>query len=288
MFTCGTAVAPRYMRKTPATVREVLVSSKSSVSGTPGRRRKPDEADSSIEGLAAAPARRKGARRRRKGGPSRARSRSRLLPVLLGALGVAVVALAVVLVLQFASGGAAAPENPVPESFEIHDSGSELLATREADSRPLNKGELFGEDAEQIESESQGVTFDMQASSLSKDCAAAVWGGEVRSALSDAGCTQAAAAGYTSDTYVGAVVMFNLRDQKAAQTVATALQPPKGEEAEPGGFIAVPSAEKDPFSSLGAGFSAAEATVSGHYLTVTWVQSIDSDDPAERKSLISL
>ncbi|WP_131098224.1 hypothetical protein [Streptomonospora litoralis] len=207
--------------------------------------------------------------------------------MLLGALGVAVVALVVVLVLQFATGGADAPENPVPAAFEIHDSGTEILATREADSRPLNKSELFGEDAKQIDSESQGITFELQSSSLSEDCASVVWGDDVRTALSEADCTQAARAGYTSDKYVGAVVMFNLRDQEAGQAVATALQPPKGEQAQPGGFIAVPTPEEDPFSSLGAGYSAAEATVSGHYLTVTWVQSIDSDDPSQRESLVS-
>nr|WP_255429810.1 hypothetical protein [Streptomonospora sp. PA3] len=235
---------------------------------------------------APSPARRKGARRRRRG-PSRAGSRGRLLPILLGALGVAVVALVVVLVVQFTAGGATAPENPVPTAYEVHDSGNEVLATREADSRPLNKGELFGEDSKRIDSESQGITFELQTSSLTDDCASAVWGERVSAALADAGCTQAARAGYTSDGYVGAVAMFNLRDQKAANAVATALQPPKDAAAEPAGFIEVPAAEEDPFSSLGAGFSAAEATVSGHYLTVAWVQSIESDDPAERESLVS-
>ncbi|MFD0776369.1 hypothetical protein ACFQZ2_20745 [Streptomonospora algeriensis] len=210
-----------------------------------------------------------------------------MLPLLLGALGVAVVALVVVLVLQFATGGAEAPENPVPAAFQIHDSGSEVLATRETDSRPLNKSELFGGDAEQIDSKSQGITFQLQTSSLSKDCASAVWGTGVRTALADADCTQAARAGYTSEDYVGAAAMFNLRDTEAAQAVATALQPPKNPEADPSGFIAVPAAGEDPFSRLGAGYSAAEATVSGHYLSVVWVQPIDSKDPAERVSLVS-
>ncbi|GAA1777825.1 hypothetical protein [Streptomonospora arabica] len=262
------------------------MSSKSSVSGTPGRRRKPDEADS-IEGLAAPPDRRKGARRRRRRSSRAKAPGTKLLPLLLGALGVAVVALAVVLVLQFVGGGAQAPEDPVPAAFEIHDSGSEVLATREVDSRPLNKGELFGEDAKTIESESQGISFELQTSSLVEDCASAVWGEAVRSALADADCTQAARAGYTSADYVGAVAMFNLKDAEAAQAVATALQPPKDTQSKQTGFISVPTPEEDPFSSLGAGYSAAEATVSGHYLTVLWVQSIESDDPAARESLVS-
>ncbi|WP_052810051.1 hypothetical protein [Streptomonospora alba] len=255
------------------------------MSGVPGRRRKPDEADS-IEGLGAPSARRKGARRRSKGARAKAPG-GRLLRLLLGALGVAVVALVVVLVLQFATGGVDAPENPVPSAYETHDSGSEVLATRENDSRPLNKRELFGGDAEQIDSSSQGITFDLQTSSLSKDCASAVWGEGVRTALTEADCTQAARAGYTSDGYVGAAVMFNLRDAEAAQSVATALQPPKDPDAEPSGFITVPKAEEDPFSRLGGGYSAAEATVSGHYLSVVWVQPLDAEDPAERTSLVS-
>ncbi|NYI94782.1 hypothetical protein HNR12_001059 [Streptomonospora nanhaiensis] len=207
-----------------------------------------------------------------------------MLPLLMGALGVAVVALAVVLVLQFVSGGSA-PENPVPTAYETHDTGDEILATREVDSRPLSEGEIFG-DAEEIDSSSQNVTFTLAESGLTEDCASAVWGEEVAAALADADCTQAARAGYTSGDYLGAAVMFNLRDQEAAQAVATALKPPKDPEAEPAGFITVPGADGE-LADLGAGYSAAEATVSGHYLTVTWVQATDSTDTAERESLVS-
>ncbi|MDA8369845.1 MAG: hypothetical protein M0026_08225 [Nocardiopsaceae bacterium] len=261
--------------------------SESSVAGSAGRRRKTDEADS-IAGLDASPSRRKGARRRRRSGRSGAggKGRGKALPLLLGALGLAVVALVAVLVVRFMAGGDAAPANAAPAVYGIYDSEniSEVLSSQEQDSRALAEGELFERGNEEIES--QGITFTLAASSLSEDCAAAVWGEAVQKALADAGCTQAARAGYTSGDHVGLAAMFNLRDTEAAQAVAEALQPPKDPEAEAPGFVTVPT-EEAPFDKLGAGYSAAEATVSGHYLVVTWVQSVDSTDPAEKESLTS-
>ncbi|WP_084469071.1 hypothetical protein [Nocardiopsis trehalosi] len=258
--------------------------SESSVSGSRGRRRKTDEADA-IEGLAA-PARRtgaKGSRRRRKGG---GKKRSPLLLVLLGLLGAAVVALAVVLVLRFTGGGAAAPENARPAAYGVFDSQniSEALPTREADRRPLAEGEMFERGNEEIDS--RGITFTLAASSLSDDCAGAVWGDAVTEALAAADCTQVARAGYTSDEYVGVAAMFNLADTEAAQAVAESMEPPTDPEAEAPGFV-LPPTDEEPFNVLGAGFSQAEATVSGHFLVVTWTQATDSTDPAEREQLTS-
>ncbi|GAA3727231.1 hypothetical protein HDA32_003656 [Spinactinospora alkalitolerans] len=247
-----------------------------------GRRRKPAGADS-IEGLVAPPPRRKGAKgsRRRKGERKR---RGRMLPVLIVALGVAVVALVAVLVMEFVVGGSASAGRAVPASYEIYDSGeaTEVLGDREVDPRPLAESEVFERGNDEIDS--QGITFTLAAKSLTDNCAEAVWGERVAAALEEADCSQVARAGYTSDDYVGVATMFKLRDTDASQAVAAALEPPEEDsDAEPG-FL-VPPGEEEPFSGLGGGYSAAEATVNGHYLVVTWVQSLGSTSPEERENL---
>ncbi|WP_026119965.1 hypothetical protein [Nocardiopsis potens] len=251
-----------------------------------GRRRKTDEAEGSP-----APGRRSAGSRRR---PDRSgtedggkKKRGKALPILLGALGLAVVALAVVLVLQFTSSGPQAPADARPSSYTIvyeSERMSEVLADQEVDSRPLAEGEMFERDNEEIES--QGITFTLKAKSLEDDCSAAVWGDEAAAALSDAGCTQAARAAYDSEDYVGVAALFNLRDAEAAQAVAEALEQPKSLEDKGPGFIANPGGE-DPLTRLGTGYSRAEASVNGHYLMVAWAQDKSSEDPAEHQDLTS-
>ncbi|MFW5417444.1 hypothetical protein J0910_12605 [Nocardiopsis sp. CNT-189] len=250
-----------------------------------GRRRKTDEAEGSP-----APGRRSaGSRRRpeRGGAEDGGKKRGKALPILLGALGLAVAALAVVLVLQFTSSGPEAPEDARPSSYTIvyeSERMSEVLSDQEVDSRPLAEGEMFERDNKEIES--QGITFALKATSLEDDCSAAVWGDEAAAALSDAGCTQAARAAYDSEDYVGVAALFNLRDAEAAQAVAEALEQPKSPEDKGPGFIANPGGE-DPLTRLGTGYSRAEASVNGHYLMVVWAQDKSSEDPTEHQDLTS-
>ncbi|TQN31461.1 hypothetical protein FHX37_1365 [Haloactinospora alba] len=255
--------------------------SESSVSGTPGRRRKPDEADS-IAGLAAPAPRKKGSRRRRKNNASN----GKLLRVLLSVLGVAVVALVAVLLVQFVWGGATAPEQARPAAYNVEDSQTitEALATREDDNRDIGESEFFERGNEEFES--QGLTFELEESDITADCAEAVWGEELRTALREGGCEQAARAGYTSDDHVAAAVVFNLEDTDASESVAEAMRPPQDAEAEAPGFFTVPG-DSSPLDRLGGGYSAAEAMVSGHYLVVVWVQSVASDSPQEEEDLTS-
>ncbi|MFC7328368.1 hypothetical protein [Marinactinospora rubrisoli] len=254
-----------------------------SAPGSPGRRRKPAGGDS-IEGLAAPPPRRKGARRKsRRGGSDSGGKRGKLVPVLLGVLGTAVVvAVVVVLVIRFGFSGGT--EQAAPNSYGVYTSRetTEVLADRETDPRPLAEQEVFERGNDEIDS--QGMTFTLAASSLTDDCAQAVWGESVVQALADADCSQVARAGYTSEDHVGVAAILKLRDADAARAVAAALEPPDGEEEAANGFLLPPS-EEEPFDRLGAGYSAAEATVNGHYLVVTWVQSLSSTSPEERENL---
>ncbi|PSK86545.1 hypothetical protein CLV63_13432 [Murinocardiopsis flavida] len=258
----------------------------SSASGTAGRRRKSADADSAeaIEGLVApAPGSRR--RRRSKGGGRAAKPGGRLLPWLLGALGLAVVALGVVVVMEYTGGGEAA-ENGRATDYTVYpnEGNTELLASTKVDSRALSAPEVFERNNAKIES--QDITFTLGARSLTKDCGDAVWGGSVAKALSDAGCSQAASGAYTSDGYEGVATIFNLRSTKAATAVADELTPPDDPKAKAPGFLVAP--DKDGKTvAMGTGYSAAEADINGHYLLVTWVQQTGAKDPAKKVDLSS-
>ncbi|GAA1984649.1 hypothetical protein GCM10009799_07540 [Nocardiopsis rhodophaea] len=266
--------------------------------GGRGRRRKNDDAEAiaglvadprSPEGVAggdtAGPSPRPKGSRRKRPEPAPKKSFGRALPLLLGALGIAVIALVVVLVIQFMPGGASAPEQARPVSYTVLGSGDSLndvLASQDTDSRPLNEHEVFRDE----EISSQGITFKLADQALTEDCSEMVWGDDLKKALKGAGCTQAARGAYVSDDYVGLAVLFNLSDTDGSQAVADAMELPDDPDSEAGGFL-VTGADDGDVAALGAGYNEAEATVSGHYLLVTWAQPKDSTSTEEKESLSS-
>ncbi|WP_017573549.1 hypothetical protein [Nocardiopsis halotolerans] len=265
--------------------------SESPAPGPEGRRRKNSESDAASEGRSS----RTGGRRRAGGRRKKeAKRRGPLIAVVAGALVVALVALGVVLYMELGQGGdgeQAAPRTR-PAVYVVRDTGSmnEVLVTRETDSRPLNEGELFGDNNTEISS--QSIDFTLRDSNLTEDCSAAVWGEPIRSALTEADCTQAGRATYLSDTYFGVVAVFNLADVEGSRAVAASMAAPEGAEgeaeaAEAGqgpGFVLSPSGA-EPFDRMGSGYSASDAIVSGHYLVVVWVQPTDSESVDDRVSL---
>ncbi|MCK9869965.1 hypothetical protein MRI28_09965 [Nocardiopsis dassonvillei] len=256
--------------------------SEPSASGPAGRRRKTSEPDTEPEGRSS----REGGRRRA-GGRRKKESRrlGPLIAIVAGVLVVALIALGVFLYLNAGEGGEgqAAPQTR-PAVYRVVDAGSmnEVLATREADSRPLNENELFGDRNAEISS--QSIDFTLGESVLAEDCAAAVWGEPAKAALAEADCTQAGRATYVSDTYFGVVAVFNLADVEGSRAVAAALAEPEGEGAQDPGFVLSPSGA-EPFDRLGSGYSASDAVVSGHYLVLVWVQPTDSESVEDRVSL---
>lgn len=205
---------------------------------------------------------------------------------------VALIALGVVLFVQLSGdeGEQAAAQESRPVVYKVRDAGNmnEVLASREVDSRPLNEGELF--ERRNAEISSQSIDFTLAESELTDDCAGAVWGEVLTQALADADCTQAGRATYVSDNFFGVATVFNLADVEGSRAVAQALDLPALEEGqEPEdvvdpGFVMAPSGA-EPFDRLGAGYSAADAIVSGHYLVVVWVQPADSESVEERVTL---
>lgn len=206
--------------------------------------------------------------------------------MLLGATAVAAAAAAVVVIAEFALGGSeSAPADARPISYQVDNVGgnvSETLPSREVDSRALGESEVLERGNEEIES--QGITFELVASTFTDTCEEAVWGEEVQQALADAECAQAVVGGYTSDDYVGIAAMFNLVDADAAAAVANAMEPPDSPDAEAPGFVSVPGDDSS-LDTLGSGYSAAQASVSGHYLVVSWAQSEDPPAVDERENL---
>ncbi|MBB4931029.1 hypothetical protein F4561_001849 [Lipingzhangella halophila] len=262
--------------------------SESSAPGSTGRRRKPDEADS-IEGLAAPPPERTGAKgtRRRRKPSTESKGRSTRSRVLLGTAAVVAVVVIVVLGVQYFLGGSAGgPPDPRPVAYQIDNvegNINETLTSREVDTRALSESEVLERGNEEIES--QGITFELASTTFTDACEDAVWGEEVRQALADAECTQAAVGGYTSDDHVGVAAMFNLVDVDASAAVAEAMEPPDSPDAEASGFVSVPSGEAS-LDDLGTGgYSAAQASVSGHYLVIAWAQSKDPPGADERENL---
>ena len=214
----------------------------------------------------------------------------------MGVLVVALIGVGVVFYLRSGSEeGGSSPVQARPAAYQVVDSGNmnTLLASREDDSRVLNQSELF--ERSNAEISSQSLEFTLRDSDLSEDCSQAVWGQDVRDALAAADCVQAGRATYVSDTYFGVAAVFNLGDVEGSRAVAAAMAEPEDaaeggeEDAEAApeiGFVVPPSGE-DPFDRLGAGYSAADAIVSGHYLVVVWVQPTGSESVEERVSLSS-
>lgn len=216
----------------------------------------------------------------------------------MGALALALIALGVVLVVQRGGGeGAseAAPETrPALYDLRLSDSSemNRVLNSREDDQRPLNEGELFERNNEEISS--QSIDFTLRDSDLTEDCSEAVWGTQVQDALTAADCTQVGRATYVSDSYFGVAAVFNLADTEASQDVAAAMELPDSDEEETDeeeapegpGFVLAPSGE-EPFDRLGQGYGAADAIISGHYLVVVWVQPEESESVDDRVTLSS-
>ncbi|WP_026126614.1 hypothetical protein [Nocardiopsis xinjiangensis] len=258
----------------------------------PGRRRKNSESDTGqAERSPRENQRRSGSRRKEppRFGPG--------LKILVGALALVLIALGVVLVVQRGGGGdaaEAAPETrPALYSLRPNDSSemNRVLNSREDDQRPLNEGELFERNNEEISS--QSIDFTLRDSDLTEDCGEAVWGTQVQDALAAADCTQAGRATYVSDAYFGVAAVFNLADTGASQDVAAAMELTDSEEETGGeespagpGFVLAPSGE-EPFDRLGEGYGAADAIISGHYLVVVWVQPEESESVDERVTLSS-
>ncbi|GAA0392248.1 hypothetical protein GCM10009530_49430 [Microbispora corallina] len=203
---------------------------------------------------------------------------------------VAVLAVALVLTLLvnvFAGGQAA----PVPESgggvigqgrpsaYQAWPSVKEFapIADRRADARPLTAQEVFG--ARTLTAGK--VTLRRVAAHLDSGCAGAVWGADVVDALNGAGCTQALRGLYATQdgAYVAEYTMFNLADEKSANTLVQSL----GTLYRGGWTLPLES----PKAAFGA-YTEGSGQAMGHYAGVVWIGRSDGAEPGEKDDFVML
>jgi hypothetical protein len=223
---------------------------------------------------------RKPSRRRRP-----ARGSNRNLLIIAGAAVVVLVVVVVVAVVAMGGGDgkkdqASAAARVKPKVYVNTPANSLVnkLNERSKDKRPLNKSEVFGDEAKSV---SHGTYhFTLAASQLS-DCASATWGEELQNDLRKYGCTQVARGAYVSQDkkYLGQFVAMNLEQLQGAEQIVRDLDPNSN-----AGFVSpltAPGAE-----NFGNGFSAAYSQSFGHYVVISWVERAGGAQPQTMNELL--
>jgi hypothetical protein len=142
------------------------------------------------------------------------------------------------------------------------------IGSRQQDPAPLTIAQLYP-----VSFTAAGTSFDRTSSRLSGDCIDAVVGANLQSAVSSAGCSQAARATYLAAQrgVMGTIGVLNLRSAKAATRAANA--------AGASNFIARLPGKSGPTHKLGQGTGIEEAAAKGHYLILIWAELTDRRRP---------
>ena len=148
------------------------------------------------------------------------------------------------------------------------------IASRQTDPQPLTLAELFPSTFVQGGIE----TVTIAASSLSGDCAAAIDGATLQSAVGAAGCNQVARATYveTPAGIMATIGVFNLTTGDAAKTAAQA--------ADANDFVSQLIASGGPAQTIGQGTGIEEALAKGHYLILVWAELTSRQSPNAQQS----
>jgi hypothetical protein len=151
------------------------------------------------------------------------------------------------------------------------------IGTRAEDPAPLTLGQLFP-----AQFAVGGASYVRTAEAGSSDCASAVFGSALQSAVRKQGCSQVMRASYLSagQKIMGTIGVLNLTTSNAANAV--------GKVTGSSEFIAQLTAPSGPTHNLTKGTGLEEAEVKGHYLILTWVEYTDLRAPstsAERAQL---
>jgi hypothetical protein len=207
---------------------------------------------------------------------ARQRGRTRKRVVVAGICAPALVAVAAVAYMTH-PGGHASPKGAPPQAPAATASVSspsqsmgpwQHIGTRADDPSPLTLGQLFpaGFAAD------GGFTRTVEAGS--SDCASAVFGSALQSAVRKHGCSQVMRASYLSATQklMGTIGVLNLTDSASASAV--------GKVTGSSEFIAQLTAPSGPTHNLAKGTGLEEAEVKGHYLILTWVEFTNLHAPS--------
>ncbi len=148
-----------------------------------------------------------------------------------------------------------------------------LIASRQTDPQPLTLAELFPASFNAI-----GVTMTSVATNLSTNCASAIVGATLQSAVGAAGCTQVARATYVDGpgSLMGTIGVLNLSTGEAAKTAA--------QSADANDFISQLTASSGPAAKIGQGTGIEEALAKGHYLILVWAEFSNLGTPTAQNS----
>ena len=227
------------------------------------------------------------------GGEERQHSRRRRRPrrsnrnlLIIGGAALAVLVVVVAVALVALGGGdgkkseAAAAARVSPKVYVNTPANSLVnkLNERSKDKRPLNKSEVFGDDAKSVKH--GAYNFTLVDSSLT-DCASVTWGQELQNDLRKYGCTQVARGAYVTQDkkYLGQFIAMNLERLQGAEQINRDLDPNSN-----AGFVSpltAPGAE-----NFGSGFSAAYSQSFGHYVVISWVERAGGAQPQTMNELL--
>ncbi|MEV5712060.1 hypothetical protein [Actinoallomurus sp. NPDC052274] len=148
------------------------------------------------------------------------------------------------------------------------------LNTAAQDSKAMTLDEVFSDGEAKAQTNNiEHITMQLQGTGrLDTDCGSAVWGPALKTALQSYGCTQAIRAAYvsTDQKWVGQLVIFNLRDVNAANTLIQDMDP---EAAAKGFFLPVSGAS--PVDRFGKGATGASGGAYGHFVVIGWAGTAD-------------
>lgn len=152
------------------------------------------------------------------------------------------------------------------------------LDQRSKDKRPINKSEIFDDQAKNVAY--KGYSFDLVDSAVS-DCDTPAWGAELKGDLTKFGCSQIGRGAYVSKDkkYVGQFITLNMNNLQGAEQVVRDLDP-----ASNAGFISPLSAPGT--ESFGNGFSAAYTQAFGHFVVISWVERAGGGQPQTMNELL--
>jgi hypothetical protein len=127
-----------------------------------------------------------------------------------------------------------------------------------------------------------GKSYVRTAANATKSCSLAVYGADLQAALQSGKCTQVVRASYLSGdgTMMGTVGVVNLVSSNAAQKA--------GQVTGPKEIIAPLTGKKGPTKKLGTGTGVVQAEIKGHYLILMWAEYANLKSPsgqAQRQAL---
>ena len=227
-------------------------------------------------------------------GPPRSRT-GLLVGLLVGAVVLVAAAVAAVVIVVNVTGGRGSGDatatvsrsreptpgrvlpagGPLPADYDEDPSWKlwDPLNERATDSDPLTVEEVFDTPESRAATDSHGTRYTMRGTGRAdSDCAQAVWGERLRTALAGHGCTQVVRGVYadTGGRVVGHVAVFDLRDVTAADRFVRDLDPALGN-----GFLTPLPDQPAPLNRFGSGYTGADAGAYGHFVVVSWVGFTD-------------